>query len=84
DRHVIYIDASLASMSFMLALETMGLSSCAINWPDIETREQKMDKFLNLKAHQRALMCIGVGYPDPEGLVAYSEKRPLDQIRKYN
>jgi nitroreductase len=84
DRHVIYIDASLASMSFMLALETMGLSSCAINWPDIETREQKMDRFLKLKPHQRALMCMGVGYPDPEGLVAYSEKRPLDQIRKYN
>jgi nitroreductase len=84
DRHVMYIDASLASMSFMLALETMGLSSCAINWPDIESREQKMDKFLMLKPYQRALMCMGVGYPDPEGLVAFSEKRPLDQIRRYN
>lgn len=36
DRHVIYIDASLAAMSFILALETLGLSSCCINWPDIE------------------------------------------------
>jgi len=84
DRHVIYIDASLASMSFMLALETMGLSSCAINWPDIESRERKMDKFLKLSLHQRALMCLGVGYPDPEGLVAHSEKRPIDLIRRYN
>ena len=84
DRHVIYIDASLAAMSFMLALETMGLSSCAINWPDIESREQTMDKFLKLRAHQRAVMCLGIGYPDPDGLVACSEKRPIDQIRKYN
>ncbi len=84
DRHVIYIDASLASMSFMLALETLGLGSCAINWPDIEDRERKMEKFLELDRHQRPLMCIGVGYPDPDGLVAYSEKRPLGQLRKYN
>lgn len=84
DRHIIYIDASLAAMSFMLALETLGLSSCSINWPDIEEKEQKMEKFLNLERHQRPLMCIGVGYPDPEGMVAFSEKRALDYIRKYN
>src|SRR5690606_27477677 len=36
DRHVIYIDGALAGMSLMLALETLGLASCPINWPDIE------------------------------------------------
>jgi nitroreductase len=84
DRHVIYIDASLASMSLMYALETMGLSSCAINWPDIEEREVKMERFLGLKRYQRPIMCLALGYPDPVGMVAFSEKRPLDQIRKYN
>jgi nitroreductase len=84
DRHVIYIDASLASMTLMLALETLGLSSCAINWPDIEEREVRMEKFLKLGKYQRPLMCIGLGYPDNSGLVAFSEKRPLNQIRKYN
>ncbi|WP_339922421.1 nitroreductase family protein [uncultured Cyclobacterium sp.] len=83
DRHLIYIDASLANMSLMLALETLGLGSCPINWPDIELREQRMTEFLNLKAHQRPIMCIGIGYPDPEGKVAFSEKRSLDDIRKY-
>lgn len=84
DRHIIYIDGSLASMSLMLALETLGLSSCAINWPDIEVREKKMETFLGLETHQRPMMCIGLGYPDPEGLVARSEKRSINQIRKYN
>ena len=84
DRHVIYIDASLANMSFMLALETLGLSSCAINWPDIEVKELQMDKLLKLKPHQRALMCMAIGYPDPNGLVAYSEKRNIEAIRIYN
>ncbi|AEL26815.1 nitroreductase family protein [Cyclobacterium marinum] len=84
DRHLIYIDASLANMSLMLAFETLGLSSCPINWPDIESREKMMAKFLNLKPYQRPVMCIGVGYPDPEGMVAYSEKRDLNKIRKFN
>jgi nitroreductase len=84
DRHVIYIDASLANMTLMLALETLGLSSCAINWPDVEVLEKEMERFLKLKKYQRPLMCIAVGYPDPEGKVAFSEKRNLENIRKYN
>ncbi|MEX2633237.1 MAG: nitroreductase family protein [Balneolales bacterium] len=84
DRHLIYIDASLANMAFMYALETLGLSSCPINWPDIESRERKMEKFLKLGKHQRPVMCIGLGYPDPEEKVAFSEKKDLDSIRKYN
>jgi len=84
DRHIIYIDASLANMALMLALETLGLSSCSINWPDIEELEVQMDQVLRLEKHQRALMCLAVGYPDPKGKVAYSEKRSLNYIRKFN
>lgn len=84
DRHVMYIDASLANMALMFALETLGLSSCPINWPDIEVLERKMERELDLNKGQRPLMCMAVGYPDPEGLVAYSEKRSLEYIRKYN
>ena len=84
DRHVIYIDASLANMTLMFALETLGLSSCAINWPDIENLEKGMDSILRLEKHQRPIMCIAVGYSNPEGMVAFSEKRNLDDLRVYN
>lgn len=84
DRHVIYIDASLSNMSLILALETLKLSSCSINWPDIEHLEEKMSKSLKLQPHQRPIMCMAVGYPDPEGMVAYSEKMNLDSLRKFN
>lgn len=84
DRHVIYIDASLANMTLMLALETLGLSSCSINWPDVEKLEIGMEKALTLEKHQRPIMLIAVGYPDPNGKVAYSEKRDLELLRQYN
>ena len=83
DRHLIYVDASLANMQMMLCLETLGLSSCPINWPDIESKEVKMASLLKLKRHQRPIMCMGIGYPDPEGMVAFSEKKPLEILRKY-
>ncbi|AWW32580.1 nitroreductase [Echinicola strongylocentroti] len=84
DRHVIYIDASLANMSFMLALETLGVSSCSINWPDIEHLEMQMERILNLDRSQRPIMCMAVGFPDPIGKVAYSEKKSIEKFRKYN
>ncbi|WP_162419557.1 nitroreductase family protein [Cyclobacterium roseum] len=84
DRHLIYIDASLANMTFMLALETLNLGSCPINWPDIEELEVKMDRVLELEKHQRAIMCMAVGFPDPSGKVAFSEKKNLNTIRKFN
>lgn len=84
DRHLIYIDASLAVMGFLFALEVQGLSSCCVNWPDLEDRERTMAKVLNLRKYERPIMLIAIGYPDPEGLVAYSAKKSLDHIRRYN
>jgi len=84
DRHIIYIDASLASMSFMFALETLGISSCPINWPDIENSEKKMSKLLKLESDERPIMLISLGYPDSQGLIPYSQKKHLSDIRRYN
>jgi nitroreductase len=75
DRHVIYIDGSLAAMQFMLALETLGLASCPINWPDIDAREAAMAKHLGLKPYERVVMLIGFGYAKDDGLIPFSRKR---------
>ncbi|WP_341953814.1 nitroreductase family protein [Salinibacterium sp. TMP30] len=84
DRHAIYIDSSLAAMSFMFGLETLGLSSSVINWPDFEPLEAKMQKTLSLDVTDRVIMLIAVGYSHPEGLVPYSQKKELDTFRSYN
>jgi len=84
DRHLIYIDGSLAAMSLVYALEVQGLSSCCINWPDIPVREKAMADLLSLNEDERPIMCVSVGYPDPDGMVAYSAKKPLAEIRRFN
>lgn len=80
DRHIIYIDGSLAAMSFMLALETLGLSSCPINWPDVEQREKLLAETFNLSSHERCVMFISVGYALEEGKIPYSQKKPIESI----
>jgi nitroreductase len=84
DRHLIYIDGCLAAMGFILALESQGVSSCCINWPDIPEREVRMKKLLTLAPDERPIMLIAFGYPDSEGMVAYSAKKSLNSIRSYN
>lgn len=83
DRHVPYIDSSLAAMNLMLALETLGLSSCPINWPDIEIRERRMAKLLQLEAWQRPIMCMAIGYAQERGGVAFSQKKLPEQLIHY-
>lgn len=84
DRHAFYIDSSLAAMSFIFALETQGLSSTIINWPDLEPVEMKMQKLLGLDFTERVVMLMAVGYADPTAQVPFSQKKELDTIRTYN
>lgn len=84
DRHAIYIDAALSAMSFMFALETLGLASCVLNWADQEPQESMIREALNLEPDERVVMCVAYGWPDPDGMVPYSAKRPLDQLRSYS
>jgi nitroreductase len=83
DRHLIYIDGSLAAMSFMFALETLGLASCAINTPGVEELEQRLSEVLELQPYERPIMLIALGYPEREGMVPRSQKKALDVLRRY-
>ncbi len=80
DRHVIYIDTALVAMQFQLALETLDLGSCIINWADIEPLEQRMSEELHLEPFQRPTMLIAVGYPDKASQVPFSAKRGAEEV----
>lgn len=84
DRHVVYIDASLAAMAFQFALETRGLASCCINWPAIPRRERGMEERLGLDCDEVVVMLMAVGFPDPDVPIPYSKKKDVDQVCSFN
>jgi nitroreductase len=84
DRHLMYIDGSLAAMNFMLALESMGISSCPINWPDNKHTESKMRRIISLKDTERPVLLISIGYAHPDAAVAHSERKGLGELCNYN
>lgn len=75
DRHLIYIDGSLAAMQLMLAMETLGLSTCPINWPEVESSERKIRELIALEDYERVIMLLAVGYADTTGGIPYSQKK---------
>lgn len=82
DRHLIYVDGSLAAMQLMLAFETLGLSTCPINWPDIESAEKKIANLLKLKVYERPIMLLSVGYAQDQGGIAFSQKKKAISLIK--
>ena len=84
DRHLIYIDSALATMSFIFALETLGVSSCILNWPDIPEKEKQISTLLSLDPDERPILLIALGFYNPESYVATSQKKSIEHFRSYN
>jgi nitroreductase len=78
------IDASLMSMGFLFALETLGLSSVCINWPETKSRNTAIREVIKLEDDEFVVMLIGIGYADPNGGIAYSCKRSLETVLEIN
>jgi nitroreductase len=83
DRHVIYIDASLAAMQFMQALPTLGLASCPMNWPELKVVDANISSLLKLPSFKKTIMLIAVGEPALEGGIPYSQKKSAEQLTHF-
>lgn len=83
DRHTIYIDSSLATMSFLLALETLGLSSTIINWPELAPLDYEIKRKLGLLASDRVVMMVAVGFLDRQSHVPFSAKKEIETFRTF-
>jgi nitroreductase len=84
DVNVPVIDAMLAAMAFLFALESLNLSSVCINWPSLREPERKIRKLIDLKDDEFVIMLIGVGYSSPEGRIPFSAKRPTSELLLIN
>jgi len=83
DRHLIFIDSSLASMALILALETLGVASCCVNFPALPDREEKMAGLLRLSPTDQVVMLIAAGYREAGSVSPSSAKKSLDELREF-
>ena len=84
DANVPIVDASLSAMSFLFALETLGLSSVCINFPMHPSKYEALRQLIALDDDEFAFMLIAVGYAEPGGKVAYSARRGIDTLLACN
>ena len=80
DRHLIFIDASLATSQFLLALVAQGYAGVPINWPDIKENNDTIRESLSLEAYEMPIMLIGFGKPLPDAQIPFSEKKSVKQL----
>jgi len=83
DRHVIYMDGGLSAMAFLYALETLELGACALNWPDVPEKDERIAALLGLEPDEKVLLLIALGHPDPTGLVPRSSKVSVGNFAGY-
>ena len=75
DRHLIYIDSSLAAMQLILALKSLGMHTCTINWPDDSKKDKAIRKLIPLKKFERVTMLLAIGHGDLQEKTPYSQKK---------
>ncbi|PVX50748.1 nitroreductase [Balneicella halophila] len=80
DRHIIYIDSSLAVMQMLLFFQTKGISSCILNWPEEYKRDKAISKLLNLEKSERVVLLVAFGYADKTGSIPFSAKKGNNEM----
>lgn len=75
-----WIDGGMYSMTLVLALHSLGLGTCTLNWSVTADIDQAMRKAAGIPDNELVIMMIAVGHLPDQLSVAYSARRPLDQV----
>lgn len=75
-----FFNGGIFSMSFILALETLGISSCCLNWSVGKEQDQKIHLLTNICQSERILMILAIGYAEKNIVVPLSPRRSLTTV----
>jgi nitroreductase len=83
ERNEAWIDGGMFSMSLVLALHSLGLGTCCLNWSVIEEQDRRLRELIQLPEPEVVIMLIAVGYIPERLSVTRSVRRPLDEIMRW-
>ena len=83
ERHQPYVDGGLFSMSFILGLQSHGVSTCCLNWCVRPENDKAVHKLLNLEKSERIIMYLAIGYAPADLDVATSTRRRFETTLEF-
>lgn len=83
ERYQHWIDGGMFSMNLVLALHSIGIASCCLNWSKGPRGDIAMRKILPIQPRHSIIMMLGVGYVNKNITVCASPRRPISEIYTY-
>ena len=78
-----WIDGGMFAMSLSLALHSLGLASCCLNWSRGGRDDRRLRKAVPLDGAHTVITMMAVGYASEHLKVCYSARRPVQSILTY-
>jgi nitroreductase len=80
ERYQHWIDGGMFSMSLILALHSIGIASCCLNWSQSGRADIKFRKVIKISPQHTVMMMLAIGYPNEQNTVCASPRRPISEV----
>ena len=80
ERYQHWIDGGMFSMSIIMAIHSLGLGACCLNWSKGIRDDLRLRTLINIDPAHTIVMMIAIGYPKAELKVCHSARRPLNEV----
>jgi nitroreductase len=74
------LDGGLFLMSFLLSLQSLGLSSCCLNWCVLPERDRRAHELGHIPPGEKILTFLAIGNARPGAVVPLSARRPTADV----
>jgi len=80
ERNQAYVDGGLMAMTFVYALQSLGVGTCFLNWSVTAEKDVKLKKLTNIPSSHVVISLIAVGNIPSELRVARSDRLDISEI----
>ena len=84
ERNQSWIDGGLFAMALLFALHSLGLGACPLNWSVERETDERLREIAGIRHSENVIMMIAVGHLPERLTVAYSQRKPLDEIARFH
>lgn len=83
ERNQCWVDGGIFAMSMALALHSLHVGACMLNWSVEPGRDRALRRCLGIEDHYAVITMMGAGFPPDALMVAASPRRRTDDIIRF-